>query len=237
MKKIEEERLLDGETLRQYVAENRSLAEKLTKRNEQYIFDLNKALTAANLSEEDIVVALHDILPALVEGQKTGQTARQQFGTVSEQVQAILSKPKEVKKNPAWMMWLDNTLLFFAMLAILTGGVSLFTKESSMASGILSLLATSATGGLIFYFLYQWIYQYERPGADQSKRPKMWKSMLILVGAMIVWILVYTGSMFLPAAINPVLNPAIVVAAGLVVLAFRFWFKKTFNIQGSFFTR
>lgn len=229
---------MDGETLRQKVAENRDLSSKLTKRNEQYIFDLKKAYKAGNMSDEDIELALNTILPQLVEGQKTGKTARQLFGTVSDAVELNLEKPKATDGNPAWMMWLDNTFLFFAMLSILTGVMGIFSKSSAtMANGIVSLLITSMTGGLIFYFLYKWIYQYEKPGADKSKRPKMWKSLLILVGAMIVWIIIYSGSMFLPAFLNPILPGAVTVVLGAAVLAFRFWFKKKFNIKGSFFTR
>ncbi len=41
------------------------------------IFDLKKSLEAANLSEEEKVKALHDILPTLVAEQKGGKTARQ----------------------------------------------------------------------------------------------------------------------------------------------------------------
>ncbi len=54
----------------QFVSENRELEQKLTKRNEQYIFDLKKSLQAANLSVREQTIALHDILPQLVQGQK-----------------------------------------------------------------------------------------------------------------------------------------------------------------------
>ena len=50
----------------------RELEKQLTKRNQQYIFDLKKSLAAANLSEELQAIALSGILPELVEGQKTG---------------------------------------------------------------------------------------------------------------------------------------------------------------------
>lgn len=228
---------MDGEELRQQVAENRDWSEKLTKRNEQYIFDLKKAYKASNMSDEDIEVALHNILPQLVEGQKTGKTARQLFGTVSDALELNLEQKKAAAGTVPWMMWLDNTFLFFAMLSILTGVMSIFSKTNTMANGIVSLILTSMAGGIIFYFLYIWIYQYEKPGADKSKKPKMWKSLLMLAGAMVVWIIVYSGSMFLPQILNPVLPGPVTVVLGGLVLAFRFWFKKKNNIQGSFFTR
>ena len=78
---------MEPEQLREIVKENNSLETKLTKRNQQYIFDLKKSLEAANLSEEEKVKALHDILPTLVAEQKGGKTARQLFGTVSERTE------------------------------------------------------------------------------------------------------------------------------------------------------
>ena len=84
---------MEAEALRAIVAENRQLEQNLTKRNEQYIFDLKKSLKAANLSEEELALALHGILPELVAGQKTGKTARQLFGTVSELSLIHISEP------------------------------------------------------------------------------------------------------------------------------------------------
>ena len=46
---------MEPEQLRAIVKENNSLETKLTKRNQQYIFDLKKSLEAANLSEEEKV--------------------------------------------------------------------------------------------------------------------------------------------------------------------------------------
>ncbi len=102
---------MDPEIVRNYVAENRALEQELTKKNQQYIFDLKKSLAAANLSEEEKAVALHDMLPLLVQEQKAGRTARQLFGTVSERTEAILNKPEEVKETKPVFMWLDNALL------------------------------------------------------------------------------------------------------------------------------
>ena len=84
---------MEPETLRSYVSENRELEKQLTKRNQQYIFDLKKSLEAANLSEEEKTVALHEMLPILVQEQKGGKTARQLFGTVSELSLIHISEP------------------------------------------------------------------------------------------------------------------------------------------------
>ena len=45
---------MEPEKLQTLQAENNQLEAKLTKRNEQYIFDLKKALKAANLTDEQL---------------------------------------------------------------------------------------------------------------------------------------------------------------------------------------
>ncbi len=74
---------MEAEKLREYVAQNREWEKQLTKRNQQYIFDLNKALDAANLPEEEKVQVLHEMLPVLVKEQKDGRTR----GNFTEQSQ------------------------------------------------------------------------------------------------------------------------------------------------------
>lgn len=54
---------MEPEKLQTLQAENNQLEAKLTKRNEQYIFDLKKALKAANLTDEQTIVALNEMLP------------------------------------------------------------------------------------------------------------------------------------------------------------------------------
>lgn len=121
---------MEPEQLREIVKENNSLETKLTKRNQQYIFDLKKSLEAANLSEEEKVKALHDILPTLVAEQKGGKTARQLFGTVSERTEAIINKPAEIQNTSTpLLMWLDNTLLLLGLLSIMIAITDCFHVE------------------------------------------------------------------------------------------------------------
>ena len=227
--------------LRAMVAQNRELETQLTKRNEQYIFDLKKSLTAANLSAELQAIALAKILPALVSGQKTGQTARQLFGTVAEQTAAILSAPAPVKESAKWLMWLDNTLILFAMLAVIAGIVPLLSKAaqaSNQQQGILTLIIASMSGGYAFYLMYDKIYKYDRPGADQSARPSTWRMMGIMLGSILIWMLCYVGAtLLLPVSINVTLDPFVTVSLGVIAFAVRFYLRKKYQIQGSLFSR
>lgn len=227
---------MEPETLRQYVAENRELETQLTKRNQQYIFDLKKSLEAANLSEEEKAVALHEMLPTLVKEQKGGKTARQLYGTVSERVEAIIEGPSvaagENTTKPI-LMWLDNTLLLLGMFAVLVGFMALISKGKAVQYGLLTVITAAAFGGWVFYLMYKYIYQYERPGADKSQRPKIWKTMLILTPVFFVWILTFSLTSLLPGYLNPILDPVIVIVIGAAALGLRYYLKKKFNIIGS----
>jgi uncharacterized membrane-anchored protein len=224
---------MEPETLRGYVSANRELEKQLTKRNQQYIFDLKKSLEAANLSEEEKAIALHEILPVLVKEQKGGRTARQLFGTVSERTEAILNKPEEVKETSPVMMWLDNTLLILGIFGIMMGVMGLFARDSAQVYGIITFISMAMVGGWVFYVMYKYMYQYERPGADKSQRPKMWKIMLILIGSFFLWIATIAVTSILPSSINIVLDPIVLAVIGAVAIGLRYYLKKKYNIVGS----
>lgn len=226
--------------LRETVAKNRELENQLTKRNEQYIFDLKKSLAAANLSEELQAIALNDILPALVEGQKTGKTARQLFGTIGERTELILTAPAPDKENTKYEMWLDNSLLIFVFLAALMAGVMpLLTKSANVSQqqGLLSIIVGAISGGYAFYLIYKYIYKYDRPGADQTGRPGGVKSIFLMVGIMLVWMFIFMLSAFIPEVINPVFDPMINIILGVAAFGLRYFLKKKYNIRGSILQR
>lgn len=226
---------MDTEQLQEMATVNQELTQQLTKRNEQYLFDLKKALQNANLSEEAQVSALHDLLVPLVAEQKSGKTARQLFGTVSECAEKIIHKPKEIPEPSGFLMWLDNAMLLFGILTVTMYLMELFSKGKSQAMGLLTLLLSAMAGGLMFYFMYKYVTRYDRPNADKSKRPGFLKTGLILVSSALLWIVVFAGStLFLPAMLNPVVDPIIAVALGGVTLLVRYFLKKKFNMQNSF---
>ncbi|AYW46360.1 DUF1129 domain-containing protein [Tetragenococcus koreensis] len=224
---------MEAEKLREYVAKNREWEEQLTKRNQQYIFDLNKALDAANLSEEEKVQVFHEMLPVLVQEQKNGTTARQLYGTVSERTEAILATPTKVETTRPVLMWVDNTLLILGVFGLMMGIVGLFSNQNNQVYGIVTLILMAMVGGWVFYLMYKYMYQYERPGADKSQRPKLWKSILILIASFFVWTAVISLSALLPGVINPVLDPFFLVLIGGASLLLRYYLKKRYNIIGS----
>ena len=230
---------MEQQEIRNIVAKNRELETQLTKRNEQYVHDLKKTLTVANLSEEMQTIELSTILPELVEGQKSGKTARQLFGTVSERADLILNKPAPVKESNVFQMWLDNTLLLFIFLTLIAGVIPMLSKveNPSQQQGLLTILIAAATGGYAFYLIYKYVYKYDRPGADQTGRPGILKSMAIMLGIMLVWILIFTAAGLIPSGINIVLQPIVYVSLAVLAVAVRYYLIKKYDIRGSIFTR
>lgn len=226
---------MEAQELRALIEQNLKLEEQLTKKNQQYIFDLRKAMSNANLSEEKQITALAEMLPQLVETQKSGQTARQLFGTVTERVAAITHEPVEVKEVGMKEMVIDNSLLLFALLALMSVVMPMFLN--GQPQGILSLIIGSISGGFAFYYLYDKIYQYDRPGADRSQKPSALKTLGISLVGMLGWSLFFIGSMFIPANINVVLQPVytLILAVGAYLL--RRYLRKKNNIGTSMFTR
>lgn len=227
---------MEPETLREYVSENRELESQLTKRNQQYIFDLKKAMDAANLSEEEKTVALHEMLPTLVAEQKGGKTARQLFGTVSEAIEQILTEPEiEASTNP-FLMWADNSLLILGVFGIMLGIMGLFSKNSGQVYGVITLFLMSAMGGWVFYLMYKYMYKYEQPGADRSQKPKLWQTILVLVGAFGIWMFIIGASSMIPTTINVILPPIVTIIISAAAIGLRQVLKKRYNIASSLAT-
>ena len=79
-------------TLEQTKNENSVLWSELTKRNEQYMIGLDRALTQANYDEESKHTLYNKMMKELVINQKSGTTARQLYGTVSECAENVLQR-------------------------------------------------------------------------------------------------------------------------------------------------
>ncbi len=233
MKQVEESR----EELQQKVAQNRELMTQLTKKNDQFVFDINKILADSNLPEEKKVVEMNTILNALVEGQKTGATAKQLYGTPTEAADLIINAPEPLPEMTFGKIMLDNFLMLFTFLAVLTSLFSLFSKTGDSAQGIVSILLGAISGAFSFYLIYRYIYIYDEPGVDQTKRPGVLKTGGIMALSFVPWFLVFGLSVFIPVAINPVLDPVITLVMGVLTFGLRYWLKKQYNIQGTMFTR
>ncbi|MGX7015018.1 DUF1129 domain-containing protein [Vagococcus silagei] len=223
--------------VKQMKQENEQLLKELTKKNDQFMFDLKKVLANETLPEEREVRALNSMLQALVDGQKTGVTAKQLYGTPTEAASKIKETPDVLPTSSFSILWLDNSLVLFSFLAIITSMFSVMSKESGVTQGITSLVIGAISGGLSFYFIHKYVYVYNLPGADQSKKPGFLKSTGIMALCFIPWLFFFSMAQLLPATVNPSLDPMINLVLGAAAFGGHYLLKKKYNIQGSLFTR
>lgn len=213
-----------------YTVENQALFAQLTKRNEQYMHDLEKTLALANVSETKLEKIKYDTMSQMVSGQKTGATARQLFGTVSEYSKQLLTAPtrstSEVSED--WKLFLDGGLLMGSLFMVISG----FTT-SSETLGVLSLLLNYVISGAVMLLLSKASARYQKSFQEQRRGKAFLRYMVDTFSGMILWI----GGVFaisaLPEVINPKIPPIACVVIGLVTFALRFYLKKKLDIRGT----
>ncbi|MFD1421493.1 DUF1129 domain-containing protein [Lactiplantibacillus songbeiensis] len=215
-------------------------ASELTKRNDEYMRQMRKALNATDLTGDKKKAALDEMMTTLLAEQHKGTTARQLYGTVQERVQAIIEGPK---KDPAqqaqanyWVTALDNGLMLFMIFCLMYGAIALFNKgphaygSQNGANGITAILVTSIVGGLGVAKLFQ----YLQPAKGKKKVP-MWRKIFWSILAVIVWMMVFTLTAALPKGMNPSLNGIVYLVLAAIVFGIRLWLKRRFNIANSMF--
>lgn len=229
---------MDSKELQELNAQNREMEEKLTNKNAEYILKLKKHLDVNGVSESVKVQKLNGMLMEIVEKQKSGVTARQLFGTVSEQVDEVTGRGIEslgskVAENTApHLMILDNFLLMLAVFGIVSGILGFFSNGYS-PYGLLTVFLMCLGGATFFYMMYYFIYQYERPGADKSMKPKRSKSLPLMVGFCLIWFVLFSLTAFLPAGVNPLPEGWVMIALGAAAAALRIYMKRKFNIASA----
>ena len=172
------------------------------------------------------------MLPILVQEQKGGKTARQLLGQ-SLNVRKQSSRSQLNKRIRSILDVVRQYVAYFRYFGLMLGVMGVFTKGQAQPYGLLTLFLMAMLAGWVFYLMYKYMYQYERPGADKSKRPKMWKIILILVGAFLVWIVTISLSAMLQPPLNPQVDPLIEIVIGAVALAAKYYLKKKYNIISS----
>lgn len=213
-----------------YPKENLALYQELTKRNQQYMYDFDKALQAANVSTAKRHEIKYDMMITLVKAQKKGLTARQLYGTVAQQVATVLNGPQEdlSKPSPDWQLFIDGGLMLGSAFMILSG----LTAQNRL--GILSLLLNFLFAGMAMLVVTKASPKYIGTTNVRNK-----KFLTRYIGATILGMLIWmVGIMVLPLvpeAINPVLDGMIYIIIGLGALVLRFYLKRLWNIRGTMF--
>ncbi len=223
-------------TLEQTKNENSVLWSELTKRNEQYMIGLDRALTQANYDEESKHTLYNKMMKELVINQKSGTTARQLYGTVSECAENVLQRQEATvssERSSDWLIALDGGLLLGAIFALISGTSLLTAGENTQPGmGIISLILNFIAGGLSMLIVSKY-----QPDVNAPKGKKgYFKYIGVLILSMVFWMLAMTATMVLvPSAINISLPATAYLIIGALSFALRVYLKKKFNITGGVF--
>lgn len=223
-------------TLEQTKNENSVLWSELTKRNEQYMIGLDRALTQANYDEESKHTLYNKMMKELVTNQKSGTTARQLYGTVSECAENVLQRQEATvssERSPDWLIALDGGLLLGAIFALISGTSLLTVGENTQPGmGIISLILNFIAGGLSMLIVSKY-----QPDVNAPKGKKgYFKYIGVLILSMVFWMLAMTATMVLvPPAINISLPATAYLIIGALSFALRVYLKKKFSITGGVF--
>lgn len=215
-----------------YNADADDLRKKLSNKNAEYVFKLNKRLMDDGFSQDDAKAAIDKLLPEIVENQIKGIPANQLYGPVTQRAQDIAHPVKKAKKTPFWASWIDTSLLFFALFGVLYGVVAMTSKKSDPNSqtGIITLIVLSAMwGALLTWF-------NNRMKLPKSERPG-WGITIGYLAVGLVFMFVFLAAMtVVPVSINPALNSIGYFIAAIVAYGIRFVFRRTMGINDrSFF--
>ncbi|KRN27589.1 hypothetical protein IV38_GL002045 [Lactobacillus selangorensis] len=203
----------------------------LSKRNDDYVFRLRKALQEGGMSAAEEEKTVNELLPDILKAQHQGHPANQLYGSPLKKADDILHAPVPEKQTPYWQLVIDNTLLFFGLFTAFYGIMDLVAKNSTsqQGTGIVSTIVISIAVGFMMAYSTMWANN-----RGKHTRP-IWQMLLMFVGVFLVLLVVIGLMSHLPASFNP--NPSGMVYIVLAVITFgvRFFFKRYYHIKGTIF--
>lgn len=129
----------------------------LTRKNEEFIYQLNKQLDRLGVAKDKRDTMINETVAKLQAGQKKGQTAKTLFGTPTEYAKELKNpKPKDEPadgKQSMKLLSIDNTLIFFSIFTFMYGIMFLLSPEILKtkqygSSGITAIVLVAVIGGV-----------------------------------------------------------------------------------------
>lgn len=180
---------------------------KLTKKNQDFLFRLNKGLAETDkLNETEKEDLLAEVEEKLAEGQKVGHTAAQLFGSPAETLQKYLNPVRLAKGFHDYSFSFLATDTALVLIMILTGFFTVTmgfsgSKSSSEGIGIISILLLSIWGGAIYTMAMQRLI----PNVNETDKKKKLPNWLLMIIVAVLWIAGFTLFLYVPSFLNPVL--------------------------------
>lgn len=217
----------------------------LTRKNEEFIYQLNKQLIAHGMHEDTKQEVLDDTIKQLKEGQKKGQTAKQLFGTPTAYVYKLghpdKNKIAASNNSPYYLLALDNGLMFFAIFAFMFGLLAVMNPGSVSpkyhygSSGLTALIIIAVTGGLLFGYISLLMQPYKDPETGQYKNRSWIYRIVMITLTFLAWIGIYMFVSLLPNSINPQPTKYVYLILAVVVFAVDLWLRAHFHIVNNVF--
>lgn len=213
--------------------------QRMTKKNQQYLMAVEKQLSDQSIDEETYSAVFNELAETLIEGQKTGQTAKQLYGTPTECATIIRDqhfpsnkKAEDLGPSEPWHIALDGALLLGSIYTLITG-ISLMNANSEISGiGILTLIVNYIVAGFAMLLIAQNLPKPDAPKGQKGYLKYFGMSTL----AMVSWVAaVSLVTAFAPPVINPLLPSFALIVIGLITIALRFYLKKRYNIRGGVF--
>lgn len=212
----------------------------LTKRSEEFMYQLNKQLDEQGIKQDKKPEALKTTIDTLLEGQKKGQTARQLFGTPAEKADELINGPKKApvpaSQSSFGLLATDNGLMFFSIFALLFGFMGTFQSKALKAqaatsgtSGILAIILVAVFGGLLF----AWVTKSIQPGSEKAKQHSMWYKIGVVAVGLVAWIAIYFFVGFMPAkGINAQLPGLVYIVLAVIGFGVDIYLRRKYHIVG-----
>jgi uncharacterized membrane-anchored protein len=207
------------------------LRARLSNKNQDYIFRLEKFLKEEGMSADDAKKEVDGMLQDIVVAQNKGVTAGTLFEMAPQEKAHEIVHPKPKPRKLTFKeKFFDNALLYITIFGAIVGLFALMTPkgkaaENGTAMGILSLIIIGILCGLTMTYFNDAL---ARPRED---RPAGWKLILIGVGAIFVLFIVAAVLAIPPInVINPVLPGGIDMLVAAVAYGGRWLWRKTKGI-------
>ncbi|EAD7258060.1 DUF1129 family protein [Listeria monocytogenes] len=214
----------ETETIKPQLAE---LKANLTKRNLQYVMEVEKHLRETHYSAEQQEIIVYEMSEKILTEQKKGITARKLFNlTPTEYVVSLDVKAATVEQNTdKWWLVLDGGLLVLGAMMLISG-ISAYFQKNAQTLGIIVLLITAVVGGFAMLILRKYASNMRA-----GQKGGTIKYLLVAVGVIAVWMFVMTiVQVTIPPNINVALSPIVNTVGGAIIIALRFYVKKKKNI-------
>lgn len=209
----------------------------LTKRNSNFLHQLNKILDQRGFSGEKRNQKIEETVQKMLDGQKKGLSAKNLFNTPTEYAEELINGPKNVDNIESagfWPTMGDTALMFVAIFTLMYGVLGFFAKGKGSQNGQMGIIGIIIIA-LVFGVGWAWIVPLINP-TDKKKKPKLWKTLGYFALLLIVVFAILSGVTLIPKPLNPILPPIWY----LIIAGFSFvgdiWLRKNYKITNGIFS-